>query len=108
MSRERKKPEEVEVEEGRGRALSAFPFQFSLEKEERGEGRKEKERLEGFLGGAMLALCLLTYIGPLSPLLLCSSSCFCLCDELEMTYYPSYLPPMFLSLLSLLLPFVFH
>lgn len=29
------------------------------------EGRKERGRLEGFRGGAMLALCLLTYIGPL-------------------------------------------
>lgn len=39
------------------------------------EGRKEKGRLEGFRGGAMLALCLLTYIGPLksASLLFCSA-----------------------------------
>lgn len=55
---ERRKPKERE-----GSVSVSFPG-FCIKRRAR-EGRKEKGRLEGFRGGAMLALCLLTYIGPL-------------------------------------------
>lgn len=53
------------------------------------EGRKEEGRLEGFGGGAMLALCLLTYIGPLKSALF-SQAAFSLLTFLSFSHlFPS-------------------
>lgn len=53
------------------------------------EGRKEEGRLEGFRGGAMLALCLLTYIGPLESALF-SQAAFSLLTFLSFSHlFPS-------------------